>query len=176
MVEAPLLHTGLLILTALATGTRRQATIDLKWNRVNFENCNVDFRLPSERSILDTSSRRRGYECRVVCALLGDQGGDQDELRDRVSRSRRVRSEEECPCRVRTGGLKGKFLGLHTLRHTLATSGGGWYRHAEGAAEAGSRRHQHDGQGLCRVPAWRLNDVASIADAHIKRLSAELSK
>lgn len=47
-------HVRLVFAIALATGARSAAILDLTWDRVNFERRTIDFRLPDQRSILET--------------------------------------------------------------------------------------------------------------------------
>lgn len=177
MVEAPL-HTRLLILIALATGARRQAILDLTWDRVDFEHRTIDFRTPDERSILDTSHKKGRAIVDMSDALYSALMYAKQFAKTKYVieyRGRPVKDPREGVKAVfEKAGLKGKFLGLHALRHTLATA----------AAAAGidmqkiQRMLGHEdinttAQVYTEFQRGALRDVTRVVDAHIGLLSSD---
>lgn len=120
-------HVRLTILIAMVTGARKEAILELEWSRVNFENRTIDFNRGEERSILDTSHEKgravvdmtgalydallEAWEwktpgCPNVIEYRGKPVGDvKKAIRHAFLRA----------------GIYRRFMGLHALRHTLAT-------------------------------------------------------
>lgn len=119
-------HTKLFLLIAMSTGARREAILDLTWDRVDLEKRTIDFRVNrDEEDILD-SSGKKGRAC-VDMSMLLHQGLV---LAKEYARSNYV--IEYNGDRVRTikksvkaafirAGITKKFAGAHLLRHSLAT-------------------------------------------------------
>lgn len=173
IVEAPH-HIRLLMLIALATGARRQAILDLTWDRIDLDRRVIDFRTPDERSILDT-----GHEKGRAIVDIGDglfeALSEAKEWRRRTTyviefRGRRLKDPKEGVKAVfDAAGLSGRYMGLHALRHTLATEAS--------AAGIDMRRVQkmlgHSDiktteDVYAEFRAGYLSAVAGVADAHIR--------
>lgn len=125
IVEAPP-HIRLLMLIALATGARKQAILDLTWDRVDLERGVIDFNTRAERSILDTSHQKGRAIVDVGDELVGRLRESKDYATCEFAieyRGKKVGNAKKGVAAVfRAAGLSGKFLGLHALRHTLASS------------------------------------------------------
>lgn len=170
-------HIRLLMLIALATGARMQAILDLTWDRVDLERRVIDFRTARRTSILDTSHQKRraivdiGDELIVRLREHKEFAGRRPYVIE--YHGKKVGSPKKAVRAVfRRAGIEGQFLGLHALRHTLATS----------AAAAGidmrkvQRMLGHDDirtteSVYVEFQRGALSEVASVGDAHIKRLA-----
>lgn len=175
-IQSATLHIRLLILIALATGARKQAILELTWKRVDLDHRTIDFNTGAKKSILDTS-HQKGRAVVDIGDSLYERLKDAKEYAetDHVIeyRGSPVKDPKDGVKSVFVkAGLDGRFLGLHALRHTLATS----------AAEAGidMRKIQHmlghddiKTTEAIYVELRRgfLSDVAQVAEPHIKRLS-----
>jgi integrase len=119
-------HIRLLLLIALATGARREAILDLTWARVDLERRTIDFNTYEERSILDTSHQKGRAVVDIGEGLyLALKAASEFATCDHVIeyRGKRVRQPKEGVKAVfEAAELKGRYLGIHALRHTLATS------------------------------------------------------
>lgn len=169
-------HIRLLMLIALATGARMQAILDLTWDRVDLDRRVINFRTGAKRSILDTSHQKRraivdiGDELIVWLAEAKEYATCEFVIE---YRGEKVGSPKKAVRAVfKRAGIEGQFLGLHALRHTLATS----------AAAAGidmrkvQRMLGHDDirtteSVYVEFQRGALSEVASVGDAHIKRLA-----
>lgn len=124
-------HIKLAVLLALFTSARKSAIQELKWDRVDFERRVIDFRTDAERSILDSGSQKprnvvamnnllfvalkeaKTYaQTKHVLEYNGRPAGD---VKKAVARA------------VKDAGLPGRYIGLHALRHALAS----WLREAD---------------------------------------------
>ncbi|MDO9381883.1 MAG: tyrosine-type recombinase/integrase [Hyphomicrobiaceae bacterium] len=175
IVEAPP-HIKLAFLIALATGARKQAIIELTWPRVDLVFRRIDFNNGLERPILDTGHGKGRaivdisdglYDALVLAKEFAScdwviewRGGPVQDIKKGV---RAV---------FVAAGLGKRYMGLHVLRHTLATA----------AAELGidMRKIQvmlgHDDINTTEkiyVEFRRgyVRDVAQVADAHIQRVN-----
>ena len=169
-------HISLLMLIALATGARKQAILDLTWDRVDLEHGVIDFNARAERDILDTSHQKGRAIVDIGDELLGalktahehKKCGHVIEYRGKPAGN----AEQAVATLFKRAGLAGRFLGLHALRHTLASS----------AAASGidmrkvQRMLGHDDIGTTErvyveFQRGALSEVASVGDAHITRLA-----
>jgi len=169
-------HVRLLMLIALATGARRQAILDLTWDRVDLERGVIDFKTRAERSILDTSHKKG----RAVVDIGDELIVWLKEAKEYATcefvieyHGKKVGSPKKAVRAVfRRAGVEGQFLGLHALRHTLATS----------AAAAGidmrkvQRMLGHDDirtteSVYVEFQRGALSEVAQVGDGHIKRIA-----
>lgn len=174
------LHTRLLILVALATGARREAILELTWDRVDFVGRSIDFHTGAERSILDT-----GHDKGRAVAYIGDALlevlAEAKEIAETdfviEYRGKPIQNPSDGVKKVFAGaGLGGRYLGLHALRHTLATS----------AFEAGvdlNKIRSMLGHATVKTTeaiyialrSGMTAEVARVADPHIKRVSSQIS-
>jgi len=170
-------HIRLLMLIAMATGARMQAILDLTWDRVDLERGVINFNHKRERSILDTSHQKGravvdiGDELIVWLRKHQEFAGNRPYVIE--YHGKKVGSPKKAVRAVfKRAGVEGQFLGLHALRHTLATS----------AAAAGidmrkvQRMLGHDDirtteSVYVEFQRGALSEVASVGDAHIKRLA-----
>lgn len=177
MVEAPH-HIRLAMLIALATGARKEAILDLTWDRVDFVYRTVDFNKPDERSILDTSHQKGRAKVDMSDELYGSLMHAKEFATCEYVIEYRGKRVGDIKKGVKAvfdrSGLKGKFLGLHALRHTLATS--------SVAAGIDMRKVQrmlgHDDidttdKVYAEFRRGALRDVAQVADAHIRLLNGD---
>lgn len=175
IVEAPY-HIRLLILIALATGARREAILDLTWDRVDFANRQIDFNTHEIKSILDTSHKKGrakvDIEEGLYEALMHAKEFAETEFVIEYRSKRLVDPKEGVKNVFIAAGLTGRFIGLHALRHTLATS----------AAELGidprkiQRMLGHDDinttEGVyIHLRRGFLKEVAAVTDRHIRDLN-----
>jgi integrase len=175
-------HIRLLILIAFATGARKQAILDLKWERVDLGGRSINFNTGEKRSILNTSHQKGRAVVDIEDGLLMALTHAKEFATTEYVIEYRGRAPLKDPKEgihdvfVRAG-LTGRFLGLHALRHTLAT----W------AADRGvdMRKIQlmlgHDRietteQIYVEVRRGFLREVAGVADAHIRLLSGHKSR
>lgn len=174
------LHIRLLIAIALATGARKQAILDLTWDRVDLELRTIDFNTGKKKSILDTSHQKGRAVVDIGEGLYRALKEAKEYARTEhviEYRGKPVKDPKDGVKDVFTAaGLGGRFLGLHALRHTLATS----------AAELGidMRKIQHMlGHDDVRtteaiyVELRRgfLSEVAEVAEPHLKLISGRSS-
>lgn len=120
-------HARLTLVIAMSTGARKEAILELEWSRVYFDTRIIDFNRGEQKSILDTSHEKgravvdmsdalyetlleawewRDKKCAYVIEYRGDRVLD-------VKRA--IQSA------LRRAGIYRRFMGLHALRHTLAT-------------------------------------------------------
>jgi integrase len=118
-------HVRMSLLLGASTTARKGAILDLQWPRVDFERRLIDFRTDAERSILDTSHKKKRaivpmnnllYEALLeakrvartsyVIEWNGHKVGDPKKAIQRAAKA---------------AGLGGRFIGLHALRHAGAT-------------------------------------------------------
>lgn len=124
MVESPF-HIRLFLLLALATAARKEAILDLTWDRVNFPKGFIDYRLPDTRSILDASHQKgrakvdMGEEVREALAYAQEYAASDYVIEWNGKRVGDVKKAVK-KVFVRAGFTK-RFMGAHALRHTLAT-------------------------------------------------------
>lgn len=174
-------HIRLLMLIAMATGARKQAILDLVWKRVDFDRRLIDFNTGVEKSILDTSHQKGR-------AIVDMSDGLHDALKRAKEyatcghvieyRGRPVKDPKDGVRAVfRKAGLGGKYLGLHALRHTLATAAAA---HGIDMRKIQMMLGHDDIDTTERVYAefrqGYLSDVARLADPHIKALNAVKSQ
>lgn len=176
ILEAPP-HIRLLMLIALATGARMQAILDLTWDRVDLDRGVINFRTARSTSILDTSHQKGraivdiGEELLVWLRKHKEFAGKRPYVIE--YRGKKVGSPKKAVRAVfRRAGIEGKYIGLHALRHTLATS----------AAAAGidmrkvQRMLGHDDirtteSVYVEFQRGALSEVALVGDGHIKRIA-----
>jgi integrase len=174
------LHIRLLIVIALATGARKQAILELTWPRVDLDHRTIDFNTGEKKSILDTSHQKGRAVVDIgegLYALLKE--AKEYAHTDHVIeyRGKPVKDPKDGVKAVfMAAGLSGRFLGLHALRHTLATS----------AAELGidMRKIQHmlghddiKTTEAIYVELRRgfLSEVAEVAEPHLKLINMQKS-
>lgn len=175
IVEAPH-HIRLLMLIALATGARREAILDLEWARVDLDRRMIDFNTGAETSILDTS-HKKGRAIVDIGEGLYEALAEARELAQtpfviEFRRRRLTDPKEGVKAVFARAGLAGRYMGLHALRHTLAT---------DAAAKGIDMRKVQKMLGHSDIRTTEdvyaefrrgyLADVAAVADAHIKRLN-----
>jgi len=118
-------HVRLFVVIAISTGARRQAILELTWDRVDLEKRTVDFRVARQVSVLDTSGRKG----RAVVDI-------NDFLYEEFTQAKRwartghvvewngkpVKSVKKALAKAfQKAGIEGAFNGAHLLRHSLAT-------------------------------------------------------
>ncbi len=124
IVEAPF-HIRLFVLLALATAARKEAILDLTWNRVNFEKRFIDYRLPDDRTILDTSHQKGRAKVDMSeplydALMYAKEYATIDHVIEWHSKA--VADVKKAVKKVFVkAGFTERFMGAHALRHTLAT-------------------------------------------------------
>ena len=119
-------HIRLLMLIAWATGARREAILDLTWDRIDFEKGVIDFRTKTEKHILDTS-HQKGRAVVAIGEWLARELRDAKRIAQTVYvieyRRRRVTDPSQGVRDVfKAAGIEGRYFGVHALRRTLATA------------------------------------------------------
>jgi integrase len=118
-------HIRLFVVIAICTGARRQAILELTWDRVDFEKRTVDFRLIRKISVLNTSSKKGRAKVDMNEFLYREL-----EMAKRWARTEHVIEWAGKPVKNAKKGLaaaferaaiEGRFNGAHLLRHSLAT-------------------------------------------------------
>lgn len=123
--ELKMPHVRLTVLIALCTGARKTAIRELRWPQVDLDRRTINFRKDERRSILDSSHKKGraivdmndwlyaemlyAYEWRQTDYVVEYKGKSAGDVKKAVARA------------VKRAGLGGRRIGLHTLRHTLAT-------------------------------------------------------
>ena len=123
--ELKMPHVRLTVILAIGTAARKAAIRELTWPRVDFDRRTIDYRLHVRSSILDSSHKKgramvdmndwvfkalkEAYEWRRSEYVIEYRGKSAGDVKKAVQRA------------VKRAGLGGRRIGLHTLRHTLAT-------------------------------------------------------
>jgi integrase len=123
--ECRMPHVRLTLVLALGTGARKTAIKELKWTKVDFDKRQIDYRVPGKLSILDSSHKkgraivdmndlvyaalREAHEWRKSEFVVEYKGRSAGDTKKAIARA------------IARSGLGGRRIGLHTLRHTLAT-------------------------------------------------------
>lgn len=118
-------HVRLTAILAIGTGARKAAIRELLWIRVDFDRRLIDFTRHGKKSILDSSHEkgraivdmndwvyealREAYEWRQSEYVIEYNGRSAGDVKKAIARA------------VERAGLGGRGIGLHTMRHTLAT-------------------------------------------------------
>lgn len=120
-------HVRLFLIIAMSTGARKEAILELEWDRVDFEYNTVDFNRKAARSILDTS-HIKGRAIVDMSVELRETLLEAHEWRPKNCshviewRGKRIIDPREAIKTVfRRAGLDRRYLGPHALRHTIAT-------------------------------------------------------
>lgn len=126
LFQAPF-HIRVFLIIAMSTGARKEAILELQWDRVDFVNGTIDFNRDGPRSILDTSHLKgraivdmspelretllEAWEWRVTgCNYVVEWRGQ------------RVHDPKEAIKTVfMRAGLGRRYMGAHALRHSIAT-------------------------------------------------------
>lgn len=126
LFEAPF-HIRVFLVIAMSTGARKEAILELEWDRVDFANGTIDFNRDGAKSILDTS-HLKGRAIVDMSTELRETLLEAWEWRAKCCsyvvewRGQRVHDPKEA---IRTvfqrAGLGRRFMGAHALRHSLAT-------------------------------------------------------
>ena len=121
-------HIRLLILLALFTGARRGAILELTWDRVDFDKRTIDFRraeLEDAADILDSSHiKGRAFVDMHPVLFIALREAKEVAITPYVVefRGRQLKDPKDGVRDVfRRAGITSRFVGLHALRHTLAT-------------------------------------------------------
>ena len=118
-------HVRLFVVIAISTGARRQAIMELTWERVKFDERTVDFRVPRKTSVLDTSGKKGRAKVDMndflyVELVKAKQWARTDHVIEWSGRP--VGSVKKALARAfKDAGIEGDFNGAHLLRHSLAT-------------------------------------------------------
>lgn len=167
-------HIRLTILIGMATGARKEAILELPWSQVDLDRRVIDFRRRGERDILDTGH----IKGRAVVDMS-------DELHEALTEAHEWRTPE-CPTVIeyhgkpvkdvkkaiqglfRRAGVYRRFVGLHALRHTLAT-----WAHARGIpveriqAMLGHADKQTTVEAYIQHQPGALADVAGVVSEYL---------
>jgi len=126
LFQAPF-HIRVFLVIAMATGARKEAILELEWDRVDFDKRTIDFRRAGERSILDTSHLKGRAVVDMPIELYETLKDAWEWRRSGCNyvvefRGQRVKDPKEA---IRTvfqrAGLGRRYMGAHALRHSLAT-------------------------------------------------------
>jgi integrase len=118
-------HVKLFVVIAISTGARRQAILELTWDRVDFEKRTVDFRVLRKVSVLDTSSKKGRAkvdmnEFLYEELLQAKRWARTDYVVEWAGRP--VKSVKKALAKAfKKAGIEGEYNGSHLLRHSLAT-------------------------------------------------------
>jgi integrase len=125
--ECRMPHVRLTLILALCTGARKTAIRELRWTKVDFEKRQIDYRTTGKQSILD-SSHKKGRAIVDMNNLVHAALREAFEWKRRTSdyvieyKGRSAGDTKKAIARaIARAGLGGRRIGLHTLRHTLAT-------------------------------------------------------
>ena len=166
-------HVKLSLLLGACTTARKRAILELRWTRVDFDGRLVDFRTDAERSILDTSHKKKRTVVHMNNLLY-------EALKEakKYARTEYVIEWNGHPCdpkkaiqrAVKAAGLAGRKIGLHALRHAAAT----WL--AEGDVDMrhiqrflGHEKLDTTETTYAKPTAAKLKDVAEVIELRLQR-------
>lgn len=123
--ECRMPHVRLNLVLGLCTGARKTAIKELRWTKVDFEKRQIDYRAAGKQSILD-SSHKKGRAIvdmndLVYAALREAHEWRKSEFVIEYKRRSAGDTKKAIARAIQRAGLGGRRIGLHTLRHTLAT-------------------------------------------------------
>lgn len=174
ILEAPT-HIRLLMLLAWTTGARRQAILDLTWDRVDTDARTIDYNTHAEKSILDTS-HQKGRTISYMGEGLRRQLIAAKEIARTVHviewRGKPIRDPKEGVAAVfKAAGITGKYIGLHALRRTLATAARDHGIDLKAIQEQLGHADLKTTEGVyIQARAHRLKDVAEMGDRQLARV------
>lgn len=170
-------HVRLSLLLGASTTARKGAILELKWPRVDFERRLIDFRTEEERSILDTSHKKKRaivpmnnllYEA-LKEALKGARTEHVIEWNGRGG----VDPKKAIQRAVKAAELTGRYIGLHALRHAGAT----WLAEADVDMRHIQRFLGHDQLKTtetiyAKPSAAKLSGAADVIELRLRRKKA----
>jgi integrase len=174
ILEAPT-HIRLLMLLAWTTGARRQAILDLTWDRINIDARTIDYNTHVEKSILDTSHQKgrsisymgEGLRRELIAAKAIAKTDHVIEWRGKPVKDPR----EGVKAVFDAAGIVGRYIGLHALRRTLATSARDHGIDLKAIQEQLGHADMKTTEGVyIQARAHRLKDVAALGDRLTQRV------
>lgn len=117
-------HTRLFILLALYTGARRQAILELTWDRVDLDKCIVNYKVPEVVNLLVKTVKKGRSAPHIPDEIVGELRSAKEQAKSKfvIEREGRpvksIRTSLEAS--VTRAGLEAG-VGAHTLRHTFAS-------------------------------------------------------
>lgn len=174
ILEAPQ-YIRILMLLAWATGARRQAILDLTWDRVDLEARTIDFNVEREKSILDTSHEKGRSISYMGEGLRRELIAAKEYARTEFVvefRGRPMKDPKEGVKKVfEQAGIFGKFIGLHALRRTLATAAQDHGIDLKKIQEQLGHADMKTTEGVyIQARAHRLRDVAELGDRQLAKV------